>query len=187
MGYFSFYPVKDLGATGEGGGITTTNGDYASHLERLRNQGSSEKYYHQELSLNMGIGKLEGAAFNVKLKYIEGWNNNRLDIAKIYQEVITNPKVTLQDQPDFSDSVYHLFVITSDDRNGFIKHLNDNDVFPGMHYPVPCHLRDAYASLGHKRGDFPNSEHLADNCLSLPMFAELDTADAQRVVEVVNS
>jgi dTDP-4-amino-4,6-dideoxygalactose transaminase len=104
----------------------------------------------------------------------------------MYQKGITNPKIKMQVQPEFADSVYHLFVITTEDRDGLMKYLQGNDIFPGLHYPVPCHLQKAYAHLGYKQGDFPNSEYLASHCLSLPMFAELSNAEVEKVIEVLN-
>jgi len=92
----------------------------------------------------------------------------------------------MQAQPEHSDSVYHLFVITTDDRDRMIKHLNDNNIFPGLHYPVPCHLQNAYANLEHREGDFPNTEYLANHCLSLPMFAELTDEEVDYVIHTIN-
>ena len=105
----------------------------------------------------------------------------------MYFEGVTNPKIKMQAQPDFADSVYHLFVITSDDRQALLEHLNQNSIFPGMHYPVPCHLQKAFSQFGYKAGDFPNSEYLADHCLSLPMYAELTNEKVDRVIEVLNN
>lgn len=186
MACFSFYPGKNLGACGEAGGITTNNETYFKHLQSLRNHGSVVRYYHDELGFNMRMGGLEGASLSVKVKYIESWNNRRREIAKMYHTGIKNTKIKMQKQPDWADSIYHLFVVTCDDKDAFVKHLNDNDINPGFHYPVPCHLQKAYAHLGHKVGDFPNSEYLAAHCISLPMFAELSNDDVNKVIEVIN-
>jgi len=187
VGCFSFYPGKNLGAYGEGGGITTDDEAYANHLKRLRNHASIDKYYHEEVGYNMRMDGIQGAVLNVKLKYIDEWNKRRKVIAEKYQQNITNPKIKMQVQPDYSDSVYHLFVITTDDRDQMIKHLNDNNIFPGLHYPVPCHLQNAYANLKHQEGDFPNTEYLAKHCLSLPMFAELTDEEVDYVIHTVNN
>lgn len=183
---FSFYPGKNLGTYGEGGAITTNNEEYYQRLQRLRNHASRDKYYHDELGYNMRMGGVEGAVLNIKLKYIEQWNNRRKEIAKMYQEGITNPKIKMQKQPDFAESVYHLFVITIENRDGLIKYLNENNIFPGLHYPVPCHLQKVFAHLGYKKEDMPNSEYLAEHCLSLPMFAELSDEDVNKVIDIIN-
>jgi dTDP-4-amino-4,6-dideoxygalactose transaminase len=187
MACFSFYPGKNLGACGEAGGITTNNKEYYAHLQSLRNHGSVVRYYHDELGFNMRMGGLEGASLSVKINYLEGWNNRRRAIAKRYQQELINPKITLQAQPGWSDSVYHLFVITTENREELINYLNERNIFPGLHYPVPCHLQKAYAHLHYAKGACPHAEYLAEHCLSLPMFAELEEAEVSYVIDVLNA
>ncbi|HSI70455.1 MAG TPA: DegT/DnrJ/EryC1/StrS family aminotransferase [Gillisia sp.] len=187
MACFSFYPGKNLGACGEAGGITTNNETYYTHLLSLRNHGCTVRYFHDEVGYNMRMGGLEGASLNVKLKYLPEWNNRRKEIANRYATEIKNPKIKKQFQPEWSDSVYHLFVVTTEDRNNFSSYLSNNGIFPGLHYPVPCHLQKAYSHLGYKEGDFPNSEYLATHCLSLPMYAELNDEAVDYVIEVLNA
>ncbi|HEY4967764.1 MAG TPA: DegT/DnrJ/EryC1/StrS family aminotransferase [Puia sp.] len=187
MACFSFYPGKNLGACGEAGGITTNKEIYYKHLQSLRNHGSMVRYYHDEIGYNMRMGGLEGASLRVKLKYLSSWNKRRKEIAAGYQAGIRNPKIKMQLQPKGHDSVFHLFVITTDDRDKLIGLLNEKNIFPGLHYPVPCHLQKAYSNLGYKNGDFPNAEYLAGHCLSLPMFAELSDAEVDHVIKTLNS
>lgn len=187
MACFSFYPGKNLGACGEAGGITTNSEEYKGHLNSLRNHGSMIRYYHDEIGFNYRMGGLEGASLSVKIKYLEGWNNRRRQIAKKYHTQISNPKIKLQFQPEWSDSIYHLFVITTDDREHLMKYLNEKNIFPALHYPVACHLQKAYAHLHHRVGDFPNSEYLAAHCLSLPMFAELSDEQVHAVIDAINA
>ena len=92
----------------------------------------------------------------------------------------------MQFQPEWSDSVYHLFVITVDDRNKFLEYMQKNNIFCGIHYPVPCHLQKAYSSLGYKEGDFPNAEYSANHCVSLPMYPELTDQEIAKIIKVVN-
>ena len=186
MACFSFYPGKNLGACGEAGGITTNNEEYNKLLTCLRNHGSVVRYYHDMVGFNMRMGGLEGAALQVKLRYLPGWNKRRKEIANRYQQEIDNPRVTLQKQPSWADSVYHLFVITTENRDGLIQYLNDNNIFPGLHYPVPCHLQKAYALLGYTHGDCPNAEQLANHCLSLPMYAELSDLEVEYIIDTLN-
>jgi dTDP-4-amino-4,6-dideoxygalactose transaminase len=187
MACFSFYPGKNLGACGEAGGITTNNEKYYQHLQSLRNHGSVVRYYHDEVGYNYRMGGLEGASLNIKLKYLSGWNQRRKEIAKRYQSEIKNNSIKLQAQPEWADSIYHLFVVTTEDRDRFVKYLNDNSINPGFHYPVPCHLQKAYANLGYKNGDFPNSEYLASHCVSLPMYAELTDDEVSHVIATINN
>ncbi|MGZ3930454.1 MAG: DegT/DnrJ/EryC1/StrS family aminotransferase [Bacteroidia bacterium] len=186
MACFSFYPGKNLGACGEAGGLTTNSESHMKHLQSLRNHGSTVRYYHDEIGYNMRMGGLEGASLKVKLNYLEGWNNRRREIAKLYFAGIKNPKIKMQQQPAWADSIFHLFVITSDEKDKLVKYLQDHDINPAFHYPVPCHLQKAYAHLGHKPGDFPNSEYLAAHCLSLPMYAELSNEQVNRVIDALN-
>ena len=130
---------------------------------------------------------LEGVSLSIKLKYLEQWNNRRRQIAKIYHQKIKNSKIKMQSISDWSDGIYHLFVVTSPYKDELVKHMTENNIIPAFHYPVPCHLQKAYSHLGYKKGDFPNSEYLADQCVSLPMFAELTDEEVNRVVEVLNA
>jgi dTDP-4-amino-4,6-dideoxygalactose transaminase len=187
MACFSFYPGKNLGACGEAGGITTNNPAYFKHLQSLRNHGSLIRYYHDEIGYNMRMGGLEGASLRIKLKYLSEWNQRRKEIAGKYHAKIINPKITMQWQPEGHDSVFHLFVITTENRDELAKYLNAKNIFPGLHYPVPCHLQKAYSGLAYKSGDFPHSEHLASHCLSLPMYAELSDQEVNYVINTLNS
>lgn len=187
MACFSFYPGKNLGACGEGGGIVTNNEKYDQAIKSLRNHGSTVRYYHDEIGYNYRMGGFEGASLQIKLKYLSGWNAARQAVARRYLTEIVNPKVRMQKQPDWATSVFHLFVVTTEDREGFVKHLEANNIVPAYHYPVPCHLQKAYTHLGYKEGDFPHAEYLASHCTSLPMYPELTKGEIDRVIHVVNS
>ncbi|MFY7880418.1 MAG: DegT/DnrJ/EryC1/StrS family aminotransferase [Lacibacter sp.] len=187
MACFSFYPGKNLGACGEAGGITTCYEKYANHLRSLRNHGSTVRYFHDEIGYNYRMGGLEGASLKVKLKYLEQWNNRRRAIANRYKNEIANSKITMQQQPEWADGVFHLFVVTVQDKNDFVKYLEQNGIIAAFHYPVPCHLQKAYQNLGYKKGSFPVSEYLAEHCVSLPMYAELTEEQVEKVIRVVNS
>lgn len=187
MACYSFYPGKNLGACGEAGGITTNNEEYVHKIHSLRNHGCKVRYYHDEIGYNYRMGGLEGGSLNVKLKYIEGWNNRRRAIASRYQNEISNSKITFQAKRDYADGIYHLFVVTVENREHFVEYLKENGIAAAFHYPVPCHLQKAYSHLGYKKGDFPNSEYLAEHCVSLPMFAELSDQQIEKVIQVVNN
>lgn len=187
MACFSFYPGKNLGTYGEGGGITTNNEAYKKQLHQLRNHGCTERYYHDIVGYNMRMGGVEGAVLDVKLKYLDDWNARRQAIGKQYRQKINNSKIILQKCPEGYESVYHLFVIITEDRAALEQHLNDHNIWPGKHYPVPCHLQKAFAHLGYQEGDMPNAEYLAAHCLSLPMYAELADEDVERIIDVLNA
>lgn len=186
MACYSFYPGKNLGACGEAGGLTTNNEAYTKRLHSLRNHGSSVRYFHDEIGYNYRMGGLEGASLSVKIKYLESWNNRRREIARMYQQGITNPKIKMQYKPEWADGIYHLFVVTTEDKDAFVKYLADNNIIAAFHYPVPCHLQKAYSKLGYKKGDFPNSEYLAEHCISLPMYAELVDEEINYIILKTN-
>ncbi|MCX6225982.1 MAG: DegT/DnrJ/EryC1/StrS family aminotransferase [Bacteroidia bacterium] len=186
LGCFSFYPGKNLGAYGEGGAIVTNNEDFERRIKSLRNHGSTIRYHHEELGFNMRMDGFQGAVLNVKLKYLDSWNKRRREIARMYQERIKNDKIRVQAQPSWTSSVYHLFVVTVDDRDHFMQYLQEGKIFCGLHYPISCHLQRAYSHLVYKKGDLPNAEYLADHCVSLPMFPELNDEEVSKVVDVVN-
>ena len=158
MGCFSFYPGKNLGAYGDSGAIITNNESFAARMKMLRNQGSVMKYYHDEIGYNERMDGMQGAVLSVKLKYLDEWNTRRQAIARMYRAGITNAGVKMQQPQQNAESVFHLFVITVDDRTAMMKHLNERNIFPGLHYPLPIHLQKAYAHLGYKKGDFPDAE-----------------------------
>jgi dTDP-4-amino-4,6-dideoxygalactose transaminase len=187
MACYSFYPGKNLGACGEAGGITTNHEKYAAHFRSLRNHGSTVRYFHDEIGYNYRMGGLEGASLSVKLKYLEGWNNRRRDIANRYRNKITNPKITFQHKPEWADGVNHLFVITTEDKEALVQHLDKNNIVAAYHYPVPCHLQKAYTYLGYNKGDFPKAEYLAAHCISLPMYAELTEMEVNRILNCLNT
>jgi dTDP-4-amino-4,6-dideoxygalactose transaminase len=134
----------------------------------------------------MRLGGLEAASLAVKLKYLDQWNQRRTIISKMYREGFKTKKIRFQKHPEWAESVYHLFVVTCESKDSFVRHLQAHDISPAFHYPVPCHLQKAYAHLGYQKGDFPNSEYLASHCVSLPMYAELSDEQVNRVIEVVN-
>lgn len=184
---FSFYPGKNLGAYGEAGGLTTNNVAYFSDVQRLKNHGMIQRYYHDVIGYNYRMDGLQGAILEIKLKYLTDWNNKRKAIAHRYQNEITNSQVQLQTQPQWADSIYHLFVVLVKNRTHFMEYLETEGVSAGLHYPVPCHLQKAYAHLGYKVGDFPVAEMQAETCCSLPMFAEMTDEEVTYVIQIINN
>lgn len=171
---FSFYPGKNLGAFGEGGAVTTNDDDLAQKIKMLRDHGSMKKYYHEYYGHNYRMEGIQGAVLGVKLKYLENWTKKRRDAAKKYTELLKDVKeIKLPEEMPYANHVYHLFVVQTKDRDKLQKFLNENEISTGLHYPIPLHLQKCFEHLGYKRGDFPQTEKLADECLSLPMFPDL--------------
>ncbi|HEY3762125.1 MAG TPA: DegT/DnrJ/EryC1/StrS family aminotransferase [Verrucomicrobiae bacterium] len=182
---FSFYPGKNLGACGEGGGFVTNSDQLAARAKSLREHGSTQRYYHDEIGFNYRMEGFQGAVLGVKLKHLNKWTAERQRVAKRYNELLAGTPLQLPRQADFAESVWHLYVVRHPRRDELKKHLEDNKVGCAIHYPIPLHLQKAYAHLGHKAGDFPVAEKAARECLSLPIYPELTDAQIQRVAEVV--
>jgi len=184
---FSFYPGKNLGAFGEGGALVTNNAEFAKRARSLREHGSTVRYYHDEVGFNYRMEGIQGAVLGIKLKHLPKWTSERQRVAKRYSELLKDTPLQLPVQPAYAESVWHLYVVRHPRRDELKAHLEANGVGCALHYPLPLHLQKCYASLGHKAGDFPNSEKSAGQCLSLPIYPELTDAQILRVVEVIKS
>lgn len=182
---FSLYPGKNLGAYGDGGIIVTRDEAVADKLRLLRNYGQRQKYYHEEVGFNRRLDSLQAAVLNVKLKYLDKWNESRRKNAAKYTELFQGFEEVITPQvPDFAEPVWHLYVIRVADRDGLQKHLDSHGVSTGIHYPLPIAQQNAYKDLGYKPGDFPTTERYANEILSLPMYAELTDEMIEYVVDV---
>lgn len=167
----SFYPGKNLGALGDAGAITTNNKDLAQKAMVLRNYGSQKKYYNEVIGHNMRLDECQAAILSVKLKYLNSWTENRQQIANWYNNALAGiEQIILPKTASSATHVFHLYVIRTEKRDELQKHLNDNEIGTLIHYPIPPHLQQAYAHLGHQKGDFPLAEEIANTCLSLPMW-----------------
>jgi len=178
---FSFYPGKNLGAYGEGGGITTDDDGIAKKIRMLRDHGMAEKYKHAVVGRNERLDGIQGAVLGVKQAHLENWNTARRTNAALYRELLSNnPKITLFTSHADRVHNYHLFVFRIKNRDVIQAKLKDKGIQTGIHYPIPIHMQEAYAGMW-KKGDFPIAEKIAPELLSLPMFAEL-TEDQVREV-----
>ena len=179
---FSFYPVKNLGACGDAGAITTNDLDLADLLRKLRDHGSAKKYYHDLEGYNGRCAAIQAAALRVKLKYLPQWNERRRQHARRYMDLLEDvPEVVLPGVREDCTPVWHLFVVHVDNRDAVQQALAEKGVATALHYPVPLHLQRAYAHMNLKEGTFPVAESYAQRLLSLPMYAEL-TDDQIRYV-----
>jgi len=187
IGCFSFYPTKNLGALGEGGAITTDDDYIAQRLRHLRDHAQIEKYRHEELGFNYRMDEMQGAILRVKLRYLEDWNAARSKIAKYYINKLSKMPIVLPCESSDRRHVWHLFVVRSPDRDKLRSELLNAFIGTGLHYPIPLHLQPAYNHLGYRHGDFPVAEKVASECLSLPMFPELEKTETDRVCDVLAS
>lgn len=176
---FSFYPGKNLGAYGEGGAVTTNDDNLLVKYKMIRNHGAMQKYNHESLGHNYRMEGIQGAVLGVKLNHLSMWTDGRRRAAARYKELLSGvTEIILPKEMPYAKHVYHLFVVqvkeSSAKRDELSKYLNDNGIDTGLHYPIPLHLQPCFKSLGYKEGDFPVTEKLSFNGLSLPMFPELN-------------
>lgn len=190
---FSFYPGKNLGAMGDAGAVLTNDPAIADRVRKFRNYGAPRKYFHEELGTNSRLDTLQAAVLNVKLPYLDRWNQERSTLAAAYDQRLAD----LADwgiQPIVNRAgaghVYHLYVVRvlphcRLDRDELLAALQQANIFAGIHYPIPCHRQPALASLGYGAGAFPVTEQLAGEILSLPMFPGLTINQLDRVVDTI--
>jgi dTDP-4-amino-4,6-dideoxygalactose transaminase len=181
---FSFYPGKNLGACGEAGAVTTNDAVLAQKVRMLRDHGQNRKYYHEVEGHNGRLDAIQAGILTIKLRHLPEWNARRRKAAARYRQLFN--KAGASELAPFESrrarAVYHLYVVRVPDRDGFMRHLAEEGIGTGIHYPVPLHLQKAYEWLGYKAGDFPVTEEAAWEIVSLPMFPQLTTEQQERVV-----
>jgi dTDP-4-amino-4,6-dideoxygalactose transaminase len=182
----SFYPVKNMGALGDAGAIVTRNDDFAQFARRYRNYGFEVKNVAGNQGVNSRLDEIQAAVLNVKLKYLQTWNDDRIQLAAIY---LTNLEGIGDIQLPFKRAeakhVYHLFVIRTSKRDALREHLAAHHIETAIHYPIPPHLQKSYRVLGYKKGDYPVAEDIANTVLSLPLWPGMEKSQVERVCEVV--
>ncbi|HEU4597143.1 MAG TPA: DegT/DnrJ/EryC1/StrS family aminotransferase [Pyrinomonadaceae bacterium] len=190
-GCFSFYPGKNLGAYGEGGAVVTDDAEVARRVRLLRDHGSEQKYRHEIVGYNFRLEGLQGAVLGVKLRHLDGWNALRRAHAARYAELLgpleAEGALSLPREMPDAEHVYHLYVVETEGRDALQRELQEAGIQTGIHYPVPIHLQPAYASRGHKAGDFPEAERQAARVLSLPMFPELTGEQLEHVAQAIKN
>jgi dTDP-4-amino-4,6-dideoxygalactose transaminase len=185
-GAFSFYSGKNLGAYGEGGMVVTNDDEQARKIQMLRDWGQEKRYHHVLEGFNYRMEGIQGAILGVKLRHLEGWTEARRARAREYVALLEHsPIVKAPRQLDGRRHVYHIYAVRTADRDGLQKQLQADGVSTGLHYPIPVHLQQAHRDLGHKAGDFPQSEAAANEVLSLPMFPEMTSSQVEQVVAAV--
>jgi len=187
-GAFSFYPGKNLGACGEAGAVATNNEGMARKMRVLRDHGQAKKYYHDVEGYNGRLDALQAGILSVKLRHLAVWNEKRNQAARRYDELLSGVEgVIAPFCPEWSRPVYHLYVIRVQDRKGLQKHLADAKIDTGIHYPIPLHMQKAYEGFGYREGDFPVTEKIALEIVSLPMFPQLMREQQERIVSEIVS
>ncbi len=178
-GCFSFYPGKNLGAYGEAGAVVTGDPEIARTIRMFRDHGQERKYYHAIVGFNARMDGFQGAVLSVKLPHLPAWTAARRRHAAAYTEALGNtPGIVVPFEAAYGTAVYHIYAILVPNRDAVQAALGAAGVNCAIHYPLPLHLQQAYRGLGHQRGDFPVAERMAQQTLSLPMYAELTEGSA---------
>jgi len=167
---FSFYPVKNLGAFGDGGAVTTNDSALGDKVRRLRNYGSMVKYQHEVRGVNSRLDELQAALLRVKLRHLDAWNARRARLAQTYRRVLQDvPGLAVPDAPSWVEAVWHLYAIRHPQRAALRRYLDAAGVDTMIHYPLPPHRTTAYRDGGWRGGCLDVAERLADEVLSLPI------------------
>jgi dTDP-4-amino-4,6-dideoxygalactose transaminase len=207
---FSFYPGKNLGACGEGGAVTTNDEAIARKISMLRDHGQARKYYHEYEGYNGRLDAVQTGILRAKLKHLSEWNEMRREKAALYNQLLngeipqhgstaapqhsttgvsasnlqpltSNSAIITPYESSWTKAVYHLYIIRTKKRDELQKYLTENGIGTGLHYPIPLHLQKAYTGLGYTEGDFPISERVSSEILSLPMYPQITTDQQQYV------
>jgi dTDP-4-amino-4,6-dideoxygalactose transaminase len=199
IGCFSFFPTKNLGACGDGGAITTNNPELAAKIRMLREHGSKTRYVHETIGINSRLDTLQAAILQVKLRYLDRWNQQRAEIASLYQQLLAPiPQIKLPQTLKSGKNVWNQYTISIENKESLQKtsrdlskrgsfrdrlrqQLQDLGIASMVYYPLPLHLQPVYEHLGYKRGKLPISEKASGEVLSLPMFPDLTTIEQETI------
>jgi dTDP-4-amino-4,6-dideoxygalactose transaminase len=188
VGCFSFFPSKNLGAFGDGGAVVTRDAALAGRIRCLRGHGSNPKYYHKMVGGNFRLDTIQAAILQVKLKHLDEWTALRQEHAAWYDQAFARAGLRgLIETPAVVQSrhIFNQYVVRLVNREAVKDYLKAQNVGTEVYYPVPMHLQECFADLGHRAGDFPESEEAALTTLALPIYPELTVAMQQRVADAV--
>jgi dTDP-4-amino-4,6-dideoxygalactose transaminase len=193
VGCFSFFPSKNLGALGDAGMVVTNDPELAEKLRILRVNGSKPKYYHKYVGGNFRIDALHAAVLSVKLRYLDAWTRKRQEHARIYDSALGDIARLTTPRPVYASSgaghyhIYNQYVIRTPERDPLRDHLAKAGIETEIYYPLPFHLQECFANLGHRQGDFPLSEQAAKETLAIPVHPDLQEAQQDHVMETIQA
>jgi len=187
FGCTSFYPSKNLSTFGDAGALFTHDAELAEKARIICNHGSGRRYYYDEIGVNSRLDSIQAAILNIKLRYLDEYNKKRQIAATRYdQGLAANPMIEIPYRAKYAQHVFHQYtILVKKDRNLLQEFLAQNNIPSMIYYPVPLHLSKAYKKFGFNVGDFPVSESLAKEVLSLPMHTELDEEQQMFIIDKV--
>jgi dTDP-4-amino-4,6-dideoxygalactose transaminase len=184
----SFYPIKPLGAIGDGGAVVTNSEKLANTIKALRNYGSIKKYSYESIGINSRLDDFQAGILNLKLSFLNQWNNERITIAQIYKSLLNQVgDITFQVLANNAKSVYHIFAISTERRDLLKAYLEEKGIFTQIHYPIPFHLQQPFEFLKIKKGQLKNTEKLASTLLSLPIYPGLSLKQVEYICDTIKS
>jgi dTDP-4-amino-4,6-dideoxygalactose transaminase len=187
-GCFSFYPGKNLGAYGDAGVVVTNTKEIAERLRLLRNYGQPQKYQHVILGYNRRLDSLQAAVLRAKLPYLDEWNASRRRAAHLYNELLAEAEgIRTPYVAEESSHAYHLYVVQHPQRDSLMRHLREQGISVGLHYPIPSHLQPCYEHLAMGRGSLPITEAVSSRVISLPMFPEITSSQIEYVCDSIKN
>ena len=184
IGCFSFYPTKNLGALGDGGMVVTNDEKLAKKAKLLREYGWAERYVSHIAGWNTRLDEIQAAILRVKLKHLDDDNSKREHIAEVYNKELGYIDIILPKQRKDSTHVYHLYVIRAERRDALLSFLREKGIGASIHYPEPVHLQPAYRHL-QARDKLPETEKIAKEIISLPIYPELSESDIQTTIKTI--
>ncbi len=187
IGCFSLYYSKNLGAYGEAGICVTSDNELAERLRLFRDHGSRIRYQHEVMGTNGRLDELQAAVLQVKMPYLERWNEARRALAHIYDEQLRDVVEAIPVVRSWAEHVYYVYVVQVPERDQFRQLLQQQGISTGVHYPIPLHLQPACAPYGYKHGMFPVTEAASERIVSLPIYPEMTQQQCEYVVQAVKS
>jgi UDP-2-acetamido-2-deoxy-ribo-hexuluronate aminotransferase len=190
IGVTSFFPSKNLGCFGDGGAVFTNDHDLAEKMRMISTHGQKKKYHHHIIGVNSRLDTIQAAMLRVKLRYLDQYNEARNEVAKAYDKAFENhPHISIPKRMAGSTHVFHQYTIKLKgvEREAFSKYLASYGIPTMVYYPVPVHLQLAFQSYGHQEGDFPISEQLCQEVISLPMHTEMEPEQLEHIISTINS
>ena len=186
IGCYSFYPTKNLGGMGDGGMLVTNSEEIKNRVLALRNHGGAIRYHHDEIGINSRLDEIQAAILNVKLQYINEWNEKRRENAYYYNELLKDyPEIATPTELHDTYCVYHQYTVKVPNRDAVHKMLQERGIGAMIYYPIPLHLQKVHAHLGWGEGTLPCTEKDTKLVMSLPMFPELTREEQQTVVNTL--